>query len=845
MDELELIPKGESADPLVQQKKKKSPVSSVIAADDLGDLIIPTGKDDFIWDAMQRAYDPLTNTVRDLKIDDSDLPRAKNYYDFCVNVAGSAIKSPFSRQLWIAYHLFGEYCTRCTPIYYDDINNIPVDMESRELITKVTLLENGCCPKCGVSKAHLVINKELVDYNQLVMVAGQRGGKSALSSTMAAYHLHLMLKAPRMSSICRGIQDFTPLTGTFVALSLTRSVKLLWNPFSQIIDASSWFNNYLKLLDHAGKQYGKEFYRKSTLYMRFFNRNLDLYPMGPMKRTLRGDTRFFACLSGSTPVMTDKGWKRIGDESILGTNVEINGESHPVTRWIPQGVKQTYLLLLNNGLSLYVTLDHNVRVYDSMKSTLKWVEVGKLTLTDWIVCHRKRPSVDLHEFPADHPMAGNFRYLGTMVKLEKHYMEPVFDITVDSEDHAFNANGIEVKNCTDELGWFPYKETNYQDQEEDDEHVEDETEDERERANGDEVHQSLDNSLATVRAEVWDLYRRNISSIPTGLNVNISSPQSWKDKICRLLKESDNPAALSLGVHLPTWGISPLFSRDHPIIQSAFAKNERRADRDYGANPPKLSATLFIKEAVQASFSGKQHHAIVYDADNPEYTVGKIKELVVKNKWEALVMGIDAGLNNNSFALTIGSRTESSVTAYSSVELIPSKQKPVFFPALYKDVLLPLIRQCNIVYVGADRWNSIHLLQQIEEDTKGRTKTMTITLNVNHFNGFKELVNSGCLTLPALDWSFDGVEQVLNYKRELKGRPIEHLYLQFLTVRESLGGIGKGEGNTDDLWRSLVVMSSMLFIPKVKSYLEEFKPVERAGNSNRSLVLTAGKSGFR
>ena len=697
LDQLQIVPDGEDEEALVSKPKKKKiksagPVEIAMGPADASLEEDPL-KDDFVWEAMQKAYDPLTNTVRDLKIDDSALPRAKNYYHFCSKVAGTAIKLPFSRQLWIATHLYGEYCPRCTHKNFGNINKIPVDMDSTDLVDNITLLENGRCPKCKASKAKLVINKELLDYNQLVMVAGQRAGKSALTSTMAAYHLHLMLKAPRLSTICRGIQDFTPLTGTFVALSQTRSIKLLWNPFAQIVEASSWFQDLFSLLDHAGSQYDKEFYRKSTLYMRFYHRNLDYYPMGPMKRTLRGDTRCFS--------------------------------------------------------------------------------------------------------------------------------------------------------ATDELGWFPYKETNYQDQDDEElEQVEDDEEDERERANGDEVHQSLDNSLATVRAEVWDLYKRDISSIPTGLNVNISSPQSWKDKICRLLKDSEDPATLSLGLRLPTWEINPIFTRDHPIITSAYAKNFRRADRDYGANPPKLSATLFIKEAVQKSFHGKQHYTVTYNEDEPEYTVGKLKELIVKNKWEACTMGMDAGLNNNSFAIAVGSRAETLVNTHCIFELIPSRTKPVFYPRLYRDVLLPLIKACNVVYVGADRWNSINLLQQIQEDTKGRTKTMMLTLNTNHFNYFKDLVNTNNLILPEMEWAFDTVEGVNNYKRELKNHPIEHLYLQFLTVREQLAGVGKGEGNTDDLWRALVVMSTMHFIPKVKEYLGEFKAQERTDTSSRSTVLLAGRSGL-
>ena len=647
---------------------------------------------DFVWRAMRKAFDPQTNTVRDLKIDDSDLPLASNYYHFCTKIAGKAIKTPFARQLWIAYNLLAEYCPRCTPEKYSDINNIQVDMDSADLVKKVSLLRRGVCPKCGVHKSKLVLSGELMDYNQLVMVAGQRGGKSSFSSTLCAYHTHRMLKSPRLSTICRGIQDFTPLTGTFVALTTGRAIKLLWNPFSVLIDQSDWFTEYFKMLDYTGRKYGKEFYKKKSLFIRFFHKNLDYYPMGPMKRTLRGDTRVFG--------------------------------------------------------------------------------------------------------------------------------------------------------CTDELGWFPYILPNAMTQDEDENGLlEEQEEDEREMANGDEVHQALDNSLSTLRTEVYALYKQDINTIPTGLNLNISSPQSWQDKICRLLKESENPATLSLGIRLPTWDINPIYTRDHPIVTSAYAKSPRRAERDFGANPPRISENMFLKEVVRASFRGKQHHTVEYDDTNPEHTLGKLVTLIKRDKWRATVLGIDAGFNNNSFALALGSREEGLVVAHSVMELIPSKKKPIFYPAVYRDIILPLVKQCNVLYVGADRWNSINLLQQIQEDTEGRTKWVHVTLNDNDFKEYQDLMNSGNQILPKNSLPFEYIEEVQDYRKALIDKPVDHLYQQFTSVQNRHGVIIKGEGYTDDVFRALVVMSTMHFIPKVREYLIKTGGSVKDGFSHRATVMVAGRSG--
>lgn len=339
LDELELVPRGETEDAVntpVKKKKKAGPVETAMGLDNTSLALVDTApdldKDNFVWEAMQKAYDPLTNTVRDLKIDDSPMKRAKNYYHFCTQIAGTAIKAPFSRQLWIATHLFGEYCPRCTHKNFKDINRVPVDMDSKDLVDNITLLEDGMCPKCGVSKAQLIISKELMDYNQLVMVAGQRAGKSALTSTMAAYHLHLMLKAPRLSTICRGIQDFTPLTGTFVALSLTRSVKLLWNPFDQIVEASSWF-----------------------------------------------------CVAEGSEITLSNNTTVAIEEVKAGDTVKTFEGENNVLRVFNNGVKDTLTLTLENGSTLAATPEHSVQCLAPDGESLFWKRMDELTPEDLLV----------------------------------------------------------------------------------------------------------------------------------------------------------------------------------------------------------------------------------------------------------------------------------------------------------------------------------------------------------------------------------------------------------------------------------------------------------------------------
>lgn len=516
------------------------------------------------------------------------------------------------------------------------------------------------------------------------MANGMLNHNSTFTASLVAYCTHRLFKAPKLSTISRGIQDFTPLTASFVALTATKAQKLLWNPVRDLIGASEWFTDYFKMLDHFGKKYGKEFYQFNSTgtYLRAFHKNLDMYPEGPSKRTLRGPTRWLA--------------------------------------------------------------------------------------------------------------------------------------------------------ATDELGHFPYSNTAGD---------EDEEEDERERANGDEVHQVLTNSLATVRTEVGSMYARGIFTVPQGLNLSISSPASFKDKIMRLYRETQD-SDIALGVKAATWEISPLYTRDHPIIQDMYKRNPRKAERDFGANPPSLDSSIFNKELVLPLFQEDRVLSIVY-VDHHEKT--RAKAVVVKEQatLHPSILALDAGLTNNAFALslTYKDQTTGLVTGRATLEIVPQPGKKIDFPYVYENVIKVVIATQNVKWVFADRWNSIHILQQIETDFPG-VKATQYSLKAKDFANFIEVVGDRKISLGALELEVDRIEAVIDYKKELKNYPNSHLFLQFLTVQLQGGMLYKGGSNTDDLMRALVLGVSRQYDAKVSEHMAKFKVQDRAGVSTNSVVLVSGRSGL-
>lgn len=409
----------------------------------------------------------------------------------------------------------------------------------------------------------------------------------------------------------------------------------------------------------------------------------------------------------------------------------------------------------------------------------------------------------------------------------------VYDFTVPGK-HAFTANGLVSHNtrflaATDELGLFPINVD-----------IEEDGDDERERANADEVHQSLVNSLATVQAGVMQARNAGIHHLPQGLNCNISSPYSWLDKICKLyLENQDNP--LALVVKEPTWEVSPLYTREHPIIVAAYKRNSKRAERDFGANPPKIGSDFYRRESVLKCFQLDPWYSTNYvaTADDTKANAVQVKKLA---RYHPSVLALDAGSHNNAFALSLCYRDGGNVNVPLLLEVVPSKDKPVNFPYLYTHVILPIMKMCNVKVLTADRWSSLQILQQAKDDIKD-LKSQQYSVKMADFRNVINLVESESIYFPKLEMEPNRIEVISNYKVELISAPASHLYLQCLTVQELGGTVTKGASATvnytDDLHRAMVLGVTALLNDTVSNYLSKFNIKERVDDGGPKIIVSS------
>lgn len=128
-------------------------------------------------DIASMVLDALSDTTpapRDMRIDDSGIPQAKNVYDWCFNERfAKDVLTPFLEQLIWGVILFAEFCPVCSDtdwLFHDH----KVDDTFQTFEKKVCMLEHGVCPSCKGTRTDFVRKGKLNFYQELAVQAGQR-----------------------------------------------------------------------------------------------------------------------------------------------------------------------------------------------------------------------------------------------------------------------------------------------------------------------------------------------------------------------------------------------------------------------------------------------------------------------------------------------------------------------------------------------------------------------------------------------------------------------------------------------------------------------------------------------
>lgn len=328
------------------------------------------------------------------------------------------------------------------------------------------------------------------------------------------------------------------------------------------------------------------------------------------------------------------------------------------------------------------------------------------------------------------------------------------------------------------------------------------------KMSADEVYIALERSLLTVRAKAKGVVRSGFFNVPFGYFVNISSPSSVRDKIMELVRKSQGSKVM-LGLNYPTWLMNPHVPKS--ALAEEFRKDPETAMRDYGAQPP-LTNSPFISsgDKLELCFSKrpqslKIRYKVVRSTDKT--TSELYAELdSVKQSGKASILALDAGYSGNSFAFAVGHRASNGYPVISLVgEVMPQPGIRINHSLLYTHLLSALIPLRNVVLMAADRWNSLKVLSDAEQDFGIQKRQYS--LKYVDMQLFKSYIDDMQILLPRPEAE---VEEILRYDHSkypecFKRTPAEHLVLQALTVQDTGSAVIKGDGLTDDILRAAML----------------------------------------
>lgn len=819
---------------------------------------------EFALDMERIVADVLNSGARvapDLRIDDRDLKEFANFYEWCFSKDGGN-QAPFAKQLALATHLMAEYCPRCSHKAFRNIHKIPVNFPAKDFPDKVQFLYHGVCPKCGARKSELVKSGELNAYVELDVCAGQRcitGDSLVLTATGYKRIKDLLPNADygyteKLSLVHNG-KELTYMTKFFRAkaeplykITLRSGLTIIGTKDHPV----KTNEGFIKLPDLLGKNVetpiGTNVYGSNVLTNEQLVEYLDYdyIPDCILQSTKEVQLTFLRMIGVEVgKVFRIRNPKMLNDVALLLRNMgyettvrsttmkvseTVYKQTYKYDRCIfvdPYAEEETYDIRVPNGSTFIANgiLNHN-----SGKSaffnllvpylTHKWLKVekpvetlglmsssiliGTCTALTWAKAQEL-----LYE-PISNAIE-NSRWFQQYFQLLDDYEERTgielykFKDTFLSFSHKnliLNTSGPNKRtlrgstrwlSITDEIGWFPHGDDN----------------DERERASANEVYVSLDRSLKTVRKTGLKLLQSGYDNIPLAYGCSISSPSSHNDKIMELVRNFKGSKEV-LVHQAPTWEMNPLFTKDD--FAKEYQDDPIKAERDFGANPP-MAENAWISDVKSLDHLLVNRWVIDYQYDHftnrsgVDMVFGKLRSTKAPPTCPPTVLTIDAGYSNNSFALAITANDGRGANVLAVAEIAPKKGITVInYTRTVKQLLYPLIKAFNVQAVGADRWNSLKLLQDIEEDC--HVQTFQYSLKPTDFDLVYDYLMEDlpAIKLPRPEMDLGQIFVTSDYPHGFKYKPNSHLYHQFSTVNvDGRGSVEKGNGYTDDILRAVAL----------------------------------------
>lgn len=823
-----------------------------------------------IVDLVLEAIEERSLVPKDLKFDDSSMPLAENFIDWCCGPEFLAA-DPYLEQALTGIKLFGEYCPRCSNVEWMDINAHEAVDGVEAIRQNLTLLVHASCPKCKVRRSELIATGELNFYDELAVNAGQRclshrmpvlaaGGLIPIGHMLVGYktpgyHKASKLRAHDGRKLQKVKQVYVSRHGTCHRVTLSNGMFIEGTPEHPIRTSErfikiSCLTTDSKILLYSGTEtWGR------------IKKPLDIYEAAQSTRLAALKYIYAHSTHDGSRYHLDVGH----DEAPIAWSILLNAGTFSEVSIITDKLMRISFDLVSETptelLSTEIEVDSIERIEDQitydlcMEGLPQFVSAGMLShnsgksvLVAMLSTYLTHKVLKMQSPTGILGIGSNTILHGTFVALtQKQAMdtlwEPYFGYLMASpwfqRYHALirmyeKRYGIEVMKIRDTFVLYRHRNLTVYPAGPDgrilrgrtrlfasiDEiaYFDNNAASTKVKTSAKAVYEALDRSLATVRAEEGRQIAAGFDNAFTGYFFNISSPVHARDKINELLKLSVGSTKL-LGVHAPTWKMNPKMPRTSPFLVEAFRRDPIGANKDYGAQAP-LSANPFITQQtdIVKSIRDKGRNLCTYTPKIVKFKDGSKQRYAVLGKvarsTKPAIMAIDAGFSNNSFAMAIGTRGSDGIISTDVVaEVIPLPGIPLNYTKIFDELLMPLCKARNVRILLADQWNSLKLLSDAK--AHGIAVADKYSLKYSDMWVIKTLMESEVsqLSIPRMaTLDVDDISKVLDYDgdeypRCFEGKPVEHLVMQMMTVQDTGHSVIKNMGATDDIFRAMCLMA--------------------------------------
>lgn len=341
--------------------------------------------------------------------------------------------------------------------------------------------------------------------------------------------------------------------------------------------------------------------------------------------------------------------------------------------------------------------------------------------------------------------------------------------------------------------------------------------------NPEETHNALAQSNQSVRSAAMKMrHKERINNVPTGIDVNISSPASANDMIMRLVRSSSTKKSVC-AFHYATWEVNP--NVPYESLESDRLANYKIFMRDFGAVPPMANSAFMDEEpsVLRAIRKGKSNLLGWSTCREKDETGVETMWLScqprVREKSVPRILGIDPGESNNSFSLVLASLEKDVISIDGVLECQPEKlpngeTTKINFPRMFDQCILPILASFNVKLVVSDHWQSADMTQRLRSDHK--TKSETYTLRYDDFLGIRTAWYDGRVAMPQAERSMEEFKRTTEQLEDfVRGFPALKLAIQAMTVREVGRKIVKPQLGSDDIFRAACLCAHFLLDPEL------------------------------